>query len=238
MASLPDGLRIYAVGDIHGRYDLLQSLYGRIRRDLAASRPRESIEIFLGDYVDRGPQSREVVEWMISEPPATDRRICLRGNHEELLLAALAEPFGIQNWLANGGLQTLLSYRPVPRSELANMTMAEARAVFARAFPERHFDFMQQLPRSDQFGGYLFVHAGLRPGRPLERQDPHDLVWIREPFLSSNFDFGKMVVHGHTPQDAPEIRPNRINIDTGAVFTGRLTCLVLAGEGRKFLQAS
>jgi serine/threonine protein phosphatase 1 len=237
-ASLPDGLRIYAVGDVHGRFDLLQAMHDEIRRDLERARPRESIEILLGDYVDRGPQSREVVEWVAAGAPAADRRICLCGNHEELLLAALADAAEMPNWLHNGGLDTLLSYAPGARSTLLDMTWATAHEEFLRAFPEEHRAFLEALPRMAEFGGYVFVHAGLRPGRPIGEQDPFDLVWIREPFLSSRFDFGRVVVHGHTPQTAPDIRPNRINIDTGAFFSGRLTCLVLEGDTRRFLQTS
>jgi serine/threonine protein phosphatase 1 len=235
---LPDGLRIYIVGDIHGCFDLLEQLYREIRRDRDAAPPRECVEIFLGDYIDRGPQSREVVEWMISAVPIADRRICLMGNHEDMLLAALADASGMPNWLANGGLETFLSYKPVPQHILAGMTLARVRSDFLAALPAAHRDFLMNLPRLAEFGDYLFVHAGLRPGRALDRQDPEDLVWIREPFLASDFDFGKVVVHGHTPCSAPEIRPNRINVDTGAVFTGCLTCLILEGESRRFLQTS
>ena len=234
--GLPDGLRIYAVGDIHGCFDVLEALYERIRCDLQSARPRESLELFLGDYVDRGPRSREVVEWMISTRPACDRRICLMGNHEDMLLNALADPAAMEHWLSNGGIQTLLSYKSVPLHILAGMTLIQAHRDFSAAFPDAHRRFMSGLLRSAEFGDYIFVHAGLRPGRTLAQQDTEDLVWVREPFLSSAHDFGKLVVHGHTPSDAPEIRPNRINIDTGAVFGGSLTCLVLEGSTRRFLQ--
>lgn len=236
--SLPEGLRIYAVGDIHGCFDLLEALYEQMRRDLERAPPRESLEIFLGDYVDRGPRSRDVVEWMIATQPACDRRICLMGNHEDMLLNALADPAAMEHWLSNGGVETLLSYKPVPRHMLAGMTLIQAHRDFSASVPEPHRRFMTGLLRSAEFGDYVFVHAGLRPGRTLAQQDPEDLVWIREPFLSSPHAFGKLVVHGHTPADAPEIRPNRINIDTGAVFGGSLTCLVLEGSTRKFLHVA
>ncbi len=234
---LPDGLRIYAVGDVHGRFDLLEALYAEIRRDLADRRPERSIEIFLGDYIDRGPQSRDVVEWLLSSQPECDERLCLMGNHEDLLLGALDDPSAVDAWLLNGGVETILSYCGANAAALAGATFAEARDAFVAAFPESHRAFVAGLPRMKVFGGYVFVHAGLNPERPLDRQDPFDLLWIREPFLSSRVDFGRVVVHGHTPAAEPEIRPTRINIDTGAFFTGRLTCLVLEGGDRRFLHA-
>jgi serine/threonine protein phosphatase 1 len=236
-ARLPAGMRAYAVGDIHGHVDLLETLYAEIRRDCAAARPERSVEIFLGDYVDRGPSSRDVVEWMISEPPACDERICLLGNHEDMMLRAFDDPDWMDNWLQNGGVETLRSYGvALPPSR--RTTLAELQAELLGAVPAGHRAFMQALPRLVGLGGYAFVHAGVRPGVPLDAQDADDLVWIRGPFLSSNADFGKVVVHGHTPAEAPEVRPNRINLDTGAFFTGRLTCLVLDGAERRFLQTN
>jgi serine/threonine protein phosphatase 1 len=234
--SLPAGLRIYAVGDIHGRYDLLEALYADICRDIERAPPEHSIEIFLGDYIDRGPQSRDVVEWLTSGRRAADERICLLGNHEDMLLRVLDDPEATSIWLHNGGLATLLSYRAMPADGVSGLTVGAARSAFLAAFPSDHRAFVEGLPRLVRFGGYVFVHAGVRPGRAVDDQDPDDLVWIREPFLTSNADFGMLVVHGHTPVKAPEVRPNRINIDTGAFFTGQLTCVVLEGEGLRFLQ--
>jgi len=234
--KLPAGLRVYAVGDIHGRYDLLNAIAAAIGRDLAVVPPERSIEIFLGDYIDRGPDSRHVLEWMVSGRPVADERICLLGNHEDMLLQVLDDAEATRPWLQNGGLATLLSYGAVRPESLAELTLDEARAAFVAAFPAEHRAFVEGLPRLKKLGGYVFVHAGLRPGRPVEEQDPHDLVWIRDAFLFSRADFGACVVHGHTPAEAPEVLPNRINIDTGAFFTGRLTCLVLEREDRRFLQ--
>ena len=234
--TLPDGLRIYAIGDVHGRFDLLEALYGRIEEDLDAAPPQRSIEIILGDYIDRGPQSRDVLDWLLDAPPATDERICLLGNHEDMLLSALGEPAFLDQWLVNGGRATLDSYLPGRRSPAMART-DELHAALVAALPARHRHFLAGLPRMRRFGSYAFVHAGLRPGRTLADQDPQDLVWIREPFLSSGADFGVVVVHGHTPSPEPEVRANRINIDTGAFFTGRLTALALDGERRRFLQA-
>jgi serine/threonine protein phosphatase 1 len=234
--SLPDGLRVYAIGDIHGRFDLLQALYTMIRRDLDEAPPAQSVEIFLGDYVDRGPRSRDVLAWLIDAPPATGERICLLGNHEDMLLSAVGDPAFLEQWLVNGGWDTLDSYCAPQWRHGARVTVAEAYAALLSAVPQNHRDFLTNLRRSASFGSYLFVHAGLRPGRLLEEQDPLDLIWIREPFLSCGIHFGAIVVHGHTPVPEPEIRANRINIDTGAFFTGRLTCLALEGETRRFLQ--
>ncbi len=230
--SLPDGLRIYAIGDVHGRFDLLEAMVEKIEGDLRASPPGQAIEIFLGDYIDRGPQSCEVVEWLIDAPPLGDRRICLLGNHEAMLLEALADPARLPQWLMNGGEATLASYGlptlpPAP---------AAKHAAMLEAIPPRHRAFLAGLPRSFELGTYLFVHAGIDPRRPLADQDPEALVWIRRPFLRSTIDFGRIVVHGHTPVEEPDVRENRINIDTGAVFSGHLTCLVLEGAGRRFLR--
>jgi serine/threonine protein phosphatase 1 len=233
--QLPDGLRVYAIGDIHGRFDLLQTLYGEIRRDLERSRPQRSTEVFLGDYIDRGPHSREVIEWLVRSQPACDERICLMGNHEDLLLGALDREEEVAVWFHNGGVATLLSYYEGPRAQL---TFNQARHAFLGVFPSHHRAFVENLPPIVMLGGYIFVHAGLNPARALDDQQIHDLVWIREPFLSSNIDFGRVVVHGHTPATEPEIRANRINIDTGAFFTGRLTCLVLERDRRRFLHTS
>ncbi len=158
------------------------------------------------------------------------------GNHEAMLLDALRGLEEPDLWLSNGGVQTMHSYGANASGWSARGRLRSGWAAFQAAFPDHHRSFLQNLARSAEYGDYLFVHAGIDPARPFADQDPHDLVWIREPFLSSHADFGKLVVHGHTPVAVPDVRPNRINIDTGAVFTGRLTCLVLEGEGRHFMQ--
>jgi len=235
-SALPDGLAVYAIGDLHGRLDLLREMEALIRADLARSRPKKSVEIFLGDYIDRGPRSREVVERLIGTAPLADKRICLMGNHEDMLLGVLAEPDGFVNWLHNGGDATLASYGLNVRPFAAKTELARIRTLLLERLAPNHRAFFEGLPRWVEFGPYLFVHAGIRPGRAIAEQDPEDLVWIREPFLLSDEDFGRIVVHGHTPVDRPEVRRNRINIDTGAFFTGRLTCLVLEQSTRRFLQ--
>jgi serine/threonine protein phosphatase 1 len=237
LPPLSPGVRIYAVGDIHGRFDLLQEMASEIRRDLRDEpRPERVVEIFLGDYVDRGPQSRAVIEWMMEAPPLTDERICLLGNHEDILLGALDDTDAMANWLYNGGGETLLSYGVTVRGFGGKSALVELQQGFRAALPGSHLEFLASLRRKVAVAPYLFVHAGIRPGLPIEKQDPEDLIWIREPFLHSAEDFGCIVVHGHTPAMHPEVRSNRINIDTGAVFTGRLTCLVLEGATKRFLQ--
>ncbi len=235
---LPEGLRIYAVGDIHGRFDLLEALTAMIGRDLDMSRPKRAIEVYLGDYVDRGPRSREVIEWLIKTPPLGDERICLMGNHEDLLLQAIESPAAMGNWLFNGGAETIASYLRAKGGLRDFSGPDDLRDAFLKALPESHRAFLSSLPRSAAFGGYLLVHAGVRPDRPLCDQDAEDLIWMREPFLSSDADFGAIVVHGHTPVPRPKIKENRIDIDTGAVFSGRLTCLVLEDATRRFMQTS
>jgi serine/threonine protein phosphatase 1 len=237
-ARLPAGVRIYATGDIHGRFDLLESLYGAIRRELQVFPPERSIEIFLGDYIDRGPESREVLEWLISAPPACDERVCLLGNHEDMLLKVLNDPHWTGTWLQNGGVETLRSYAVDLTASPQRTTLDDLRAAFLDAFPDKHRAFLKRLPRLVGAGGYLFVHAGIRPGVALDEQDPDDLVWIRDEFLLSEADFGRIVVHGHTPVEEPEVRANRINVDTGAFFTGRLTTLVLEEDGVRFLRTA
>lgn len=234
MPALPEGLRIYAIGDIHGRFDLLSERAADIRRDRAEAPPARTIELFLGDYVDRGPQTKEVLDWLIGAPPLADQRICLLGNHEAMLLDALADPYGMDLWLANGGDATLHSYGIVPNYGSVDL-MDRLSHAFATALPASHATFLRSLPRQAAFGTYLFVHAGIRPDRPVDQQDPNDLIWIREPFLRSKVDFGCIVVHGHTPVEQPEIRRNRIDIDTGAVFSDRLTCLVLESTTLRFI---
>jgi serine/threonine protein phosphatase 1 len=212
-------------------------LYEALARDLEARPPLKSVEIFLGDYIDRGPRSRDVLEWLIASSPAAAQRICLMGNHEAMLLDALDDPAEADLWLGNGGVETIQSYGAGAARWALRGGLSSAWATFLGALPDRHQRFLRGLSRTAEFGDYLFVHAGVNPERRLADQDPHDLIWIREPFLSSHAAFGKVVVHGHTPVAEPDIRPNRINIDTGAVFTGRLTCLVLEGPTRRFLQA-
>jgi serine/threonine protein phosphatase 1 len=226
---LPDGVRVYAIGDVHGRADLLQSLLTVIDVDLARSAPERAIQVFLGDYVDRGPNSRAVIDLLI-ERSKSHETVCLRGNHEVFLLEVLKDPARLQEWRHYGGLTTLVSYGITPTMNPSAEEQVELIEGLRHAIPSAHYDFLHQLPSSFTCGDFFFVHAGVKPGIALDRQKDEDLLWIRDEFLTSEQRFGKYVVHGHTPVPAPEIRPNRINIDTGAYATGNLTLLTIQGD--------
>jgi diadenosine tetraphosphatase ApaH/serine/threonine PP2A family protein phosphatase len=226
---LPDGVRVYAIGDVHGRADLLQSLLTVIDADLARSAPRRAIHVFLGDYIDRGPDSRGVLDLLIARSRSHET-VCLKGNHEVFLLEVLQDPTRLQEWRHYGGLLTLVSYGITPTMSPTAEEQVELIDGLKRAIPPEHLAFVQQLPSSFTCGDFFFVHAGVKPGIPLERQRDEDMLWIREEFLASEEHFGKYVVHGHTPVSAPDIRSNRINIDTGAYATGNLTLLTIQGD--------
>jgi serine/threonine protein phosphatase 1 len=236
-ARVPIGLRLYAIGDVHGRDDLLGEVHAKITADLATY-PCETYRIIhLGDYVDRGSDSAAVIERLSRLSAADEKILCLRGNHEELLLDFLADPvFNGAIWLINGGVSTLDSYGiDADRWRSNSRQMIDFGARFEAALPDHHRDLLNALDYTACFGDYFFCHAGVKPGVPFERQDPLDLTWIREDFLKSEDDFGAVVVHGHTPAPEPEVRSNRINIDTGAVLSGKLTCLVLEENTHRFL---
>jgi serine/threonine protein phosphatase 1 len=209
----------YAIGDIHGCMDKLRRLVKRCQSDAG-----DQIKfVFLGDYIDRGPDSRAVVEYVIELQSRMTRVVCLLGNHENLALAALHGSLDEAQWLFNGGGATLRSYGITAAAEM----------------PNEHIAWMKSLPTHHDDGRRFFVHAGVNPSRPLDAQDDHDLIWIREPFLYSNKDYGRLIVHGHTPVRAVEVRPNRVNIDTAAVLGGPLTAAAfndLMTRPIKFLQ--
>ncbi len=235
-ARAPDGRRIYAIGDIHGRADLLREIHGMIRGDAeAAGDGKATVVVHLGDYVDRGPRSREVVDMLLA-PAGGVESVCLKGNHEDLMLAFLDGREDGRMWLHNGGAATLASYG-VPMIDYAGDDMrAQARRALADHLPAAHDDFLRGLKLMHLEGDYLFVHAGVRPGVDLARQDESDLIWIRDAFLDATEDYGKIIVHGHSIRPEVELMPNRIGIDTGAFRSGRLTCLVLDGTSRRLLQ--
>ncbi len=234
-ARVPEGLRIYAVGDIHGRADLLDPLQEKMLADADRISGKRIIQIFLGDYIDRGQDSKAVVDWMLASPPPGWERICLKGNHEATLLDFLETAEIFRQWRQYGGLETLHSYG-VDLKSLRGEDAPEALQIDFRAkLPEAHYAFFSALPLMAEFGDYYFTHAGVRPGRRLENQSEEDLLWIRDEFLMSQMDFGKIVVHGHSAQEEPELLANRINLDTGAYITGNLTCLVLDGQGQRIL---
>ena len=231
---VPDGTRVYCVGDIHGRDDLLREMAERVGADMEASSFDHAVTVFLGDYVDRGLGSKRVVEQLAGGEWPTSI-IALAGNHEDLLMAFLENEAVLAAWRSLGGLETLHSYGVDVGLAMAGRDFGAVQAAFAARFPERHRHFLERLEISTYIGDYFFCHAGVRPGVPLDRQNRDDLLNIRDPFLSSEAEHGKLVVHGHTPSVAPEIRPNRIGIDTAAYATGRLTCLVLEKDQRRFL---
>jgi len=225
----PDDLRIYAVGDIHGRADLLAQLFACIDADAAAYPAPKTIEVFVGDYIDRGPQTREVLDMLVARSRIR-RMVCLKGNHETYIPDFLRNPAILDQWRLFGGLETLVSYGVMPSINPDEQEQRELAAAFSGALPSSHRQFLANLKSSFTCGDYFFCHAGVRPGVPLSQQHEQDLLWIREDFLLHEEGFGKIVIHGHTPVAQPDIRPNRINIDTGAYATGRLTCLVLESE--------
>jgi serine/threonine protein phosphatase 1 len=231
-ASLPLGQRIYAVGDIHGCADRLDAMHAAIAADLAERPVAQALVIHLGDYIDRGPDSAGVLERLIApfragSTPMPDV-VNLMGNHEDMLLTALAEGRRAgDHWLHNGGGETLVSW---------GLNWRKGPAAWARDSPPRHLAFLRGLGVTHRAGGYVFVHAGLRPGVVLEAQSRHDMMWIREPFLSYEGALPGVVVHGHTPESTPIIRANRIGVDTGAVLGGALSCAVLEADRLGFLQ--
>ncbi|MEJ2373895.1 MAG: metallophosphoesterase family protein [Pseudolabrys sp.] len=224
--------RIYAIGDIHGRLDLLERAIAAIARDVAEHGPA-ALTVTVGDYIDRGPASRGVIDLLAQDPFAAPL-VALKGNHEDMLEAFLADPAVGPHWLDNGGLATLRSYGVDLRGQ-GRADFAAARDALRAALPPAHRDFLRGLRTWFSAGDYFFCHAGVRPGVALDCQREEDLIWIRGEFLASTEDFGKTVVHGHTPVPEPEVRPNRIGIDTGAYASGRLTCVVLDGGFPRFL---
>jgi serine/threonine protein phosphatase 1 len=237
LPAVPQGQRIYAIGDIHGELAILDRLLALVVADDAERPPAERRTlIFLGDYIDRGPDSRGVIDRMLTGTPSGFDVIHLKGNHEDILLRCLEDPGVLPMWMSNGGIQTLISYGVLQKDHHG----VPLRAPFlgqalARALPDEHYDFYTTLPLTAVFGDYLFVHAGVRPGFALDQQNEQDCLYIREPFLSYRGSYGKVVVHGHTPVPEPEVRTNRIGIDIGAFYSGHLCALRLEGTERGFL---
>jgi serine/threonine protein phosphatase 1 len=227
--KLPDGIRIYAVSDIHGCADLLQNVFTAIDHHLARAEPMRALHVFLGDYIDRGPASRQTIDLLI-ERSRRHESIFLKGNHEAFLFEVLQDASRLEAWKEYGGFQTLMSYGLVPSIKPDLDEQNELVRALLHGMPSHHRRFFSNLRSSFFCGDFFFVHAGIKPGVPLRRQREEDLLWIRDEFLQSEEDFGKFVVHGHTPVPKPDIRPNRINIDTGAYATGILTLLTIQGE--------
>jgi serine/threonine protein phosphatase 1 len=226
---LPDGIRIYAISDIHGCADLLEKMFTVIDRDLANAGTMRAIHVFLGDYIDRGPESRQAIDLLIDRGRRYET-IFLKGNHEAFLFDVLKSPAELQAWKQYGGLQTLVSYGLRPSLNPDEAEQKELIKELLQKIPPHHRRFFNNLRLQFVCGDFFFVHAGVRPGIPLARQKEEDLLWIREEFLNSDEQFSKYIVHGHTPVLAPDIRANRINIDTGAYATGNLALLTIQGD--------
>ena len=236
--AVPTGSRIYAIGDVHGRLDLLTRLHALIAADAAEASARRRMIVYLGDYIDRGPDSRGVIELLLQTRLPGFEHVPLFGNHEDFLLQFLEHAEVGPNWCAYGGSATLASYGVRPPSGFTPHAadFETARRALADELPSTHIDFLRGLKLTHTEGGYLFVHAGVKPGVALADQQAEDLLWIRGEFLESPDDFGACVVHGHTIVETPEQHTNRIAIDTGAFATGTLTALVLEGTERRFIQ--
>ena len=232
--SLPDDLRVYAISDIHGCANLLDRALAAIDADIAKLRPDRVLHVMLGDYVDRGADTRLTLDVLLARS-RSHPSVYLRGNHEDVLLGFLRDPTSLQDWRQFGGLQTLISYGLKPSLNPDHDEQLKLARAFASVLPAEHKRLLEGLKPSYTCGDYFFCHAGVRPGVALADQREEDLLWIREEFLSSEADFGKFIVHGHTPVLAPDLHENRLNIDTGAYATGRLTVLRMEGTALEFL---
>jgi len=234
-ASAPEGMRLYAVGDTHGHLALARALFNRIEADLASAPVKRHRIVMLGDYCDRGPETRGLIDFLIERQNRHDM-VFLLGNHDQRLVEFpdMADEIG-EAFLHFGGRETLASYGV--DADGASSLRAAGKA-FARAMPASHRRFFENALLSHEEGDYFFCHAGVKPGVPLAAQEPKDLLWIRHEFLQHQGDFGKVVVHGHTPWNRVDIQPNRINVDTGAYETGILSCVVLEGRDIRVLQTA
>lgn len=232
---IPDGLCLYAIGDIHGCKSKLLRLMDMLAADAETHPNEEKRLVFMGDYIDRGPDSRGVVDYLINEVPAGFTPVFLRGNHEDVALRVLGgEASLIPSWMQYGAASFLGSYGVNPFRPKILETPEILQAELADRMSPNHWQFLQNTVPSHNCGDYFFAHAGVKPGVPLDRQDVEDLLWIRHAFLASSADFGKIVIHGHSIEITPSVRPNRIGIDTGAYATGKLTAVKLWRDTRQF----
>ena len=235
MGFVPAGKRLYCVGDIHGRADLLEELHSQIVLDSQGFTGQCHI-IYLGDYVDRGDGSCQVLDLLISHQLSDFETCHLLGNHEQAMLDFLKDPLAMAPWLTWGGADTLRSYEIVPSPFPTRAELVRVHKLLKKALPTSHEAFLQSCSASHSEGSYYFVHAGIRPGVALEKQSVEDKLWIRDEFLQSKKNHGAIIVHGHNISPEVEILPNRIGIDTGAYSSGVLTSLVLEGESLRLLQ--
>lgn len=231
--GLPSDVLIYAIGDIHGRDDLLKDVHDLIDDDrLRTGDKKKSIEIYIGDYVDRGPNSRDVIDRLINRKKLHNCHF-LRGNHEVLLMRYLEKNLLLSAWKKCGGLPTIASYGVSSASLATSKDETHIQTQFLAKVPENHLEFFRSTIPYCVAGNFLFVHAGIRPGIPLQDQSEDDIFWIRREFLESTTDLGHIVVHGHSPVHEVEFKQNRINIDTGAFLSGKLTCLRIDESGAR-----
>lgn len=235
-ARTPPGTRIYAIGDMHGRLDLLDEMHAMIRDDARGAEGRRIVVVYLGDYIDRGPQIRQLIDRLLKRPLPEFETIYLRGNHEDIMLGFLDFGTRATPWLSHGGRQTLESYGvAAPRPE-AEAEFARVQAAMRARLPDDHRAFFDATRISHREGDFLFVHAGVRPGIAIADQDPNDFMWIRHEFMESDHDYGVCVVHGHTIERRPAVKRNRIGLDTGAYETGQLSCAVIEDDRVRLLQ--
>jgi serine/threonine protein phosphatase 1 len=234
-AAGPPGMRLYAIGDVHGRLDLLEEMHAQIAGEIERDRPDDWRIIHVGDYVDRGPDSKGVIELIRRAIRSDSRVVALAGNHDVGMIDFLGSPEKDGLFALYGGRETALSYG-VEADFSSGWLARQAADALLSAMPETHLAFLNGLPRSVAYGDFFFCHAGVRPGVPLAEQNPLDLIWIREKFLTWPHPHEKIIVHGHTPQSEPEIMPNRVNVDTGAYMSGVLTALAIDGKRKRVLQ--
>lgn len=236
--SGPANARAYAIGDVHGRLDLLRALLSEIEADSSARPCEREYLVFVGDLIDRGPDSNGVIDLLLRSKKYLPHPVFLMGNHEEMMLRVLEKPDEkFRDWLSYGGYECAQSYG-VEVGRLAVLDVAHGSALVKDAIPREHLDFIGSFADSFRFGDYLFVHAGIRPGIPLDEQSTRDLRWIREDFLTSDVAHPYMVVHGHTITPEPDEQANRIGIDTGAYASGVLTAICIEGTNRRYLRAT
>ena len=234
---VPGGSRVYAVGDIHGRRDLIEKMHDLIAADDAGSGAPRKVVVYLGDYIDRGEESRQVVDFLLDNPLPGFENIYLKGNHEDSLIKFLGDTSIGPGWMFYGGDSTLYSYGVTASSISQDQrSLEQMQAHLKRNLSARHLEFYQTLKTGHIEGDYCFVHAGVLPGVPLDEQKEENVLWIRGEFLDSKANHGKVVVHGHTIRPEPEVLPNRIGIDTGAYSSGILTCLALEEDSKSFLR--
>ncbi|WP_162652393.1 metallophosphoesterase family protein [Lentilitoribacter sp. Alg239-R112] len=236
-ATTPEDMRIYAIGDIHGYIDLLHDLHQQINEDISANPIANHKIIFLGDYIDRGPDSKECLDYLVKLKNENPDVICLKGNHEDKFEAFLDRPLETaKTYLTYGGVECARSYGvEFSYGHVSDDDILQKHARLKEIVPQSHLNFMATLEKSAIFGDYMFVHAGIRPNVALDKQNEHDFMWIRSDFIPYRGLYEKVIIHGHTPHYPIEILPNRINADTCAYETGALTCVILQNNEYRIL---